>query len=166
MDLSVRMGLVNVLKNGRRSVPPLTGAVLAITLVAGANISIDVTSRKMLLVALETTTIDMAILQREVNETLETLDRLEDMAWIALAEPVVLAWGHIQVNESDVALRLKTIPIPIIGVASTFGSLTEDLGLGSDEGFELGRDEVLLTPQLADLLTYLHQPMCDQHRGG
>jgi len=156
MDLSVRMGLVNVLKNGRRSVPPLTGAVLAITLVAGANISIDVTSRKMLLVALKTSIIDMAILEQGVNETLGIVDRLEGMDWIASADPVVLAWGYVQVNPSDPARGIRTVPV--IGVAPAFERLAGDLGLASDEGFELGPGEVLLTPDLADLLTSLHQP--------
>lgn len=149
VPLSVKMGLKNVLTGrGRtRALLPLSGAVIAIALVAGANMSIDLASRKLLVVALDASVIDMVVLEQGNEDIPEVVSLLEDMLWITIAEPVVMAWAYPEDRVGNWTPHM----VPILGAEAGFERISTDLGL-SPTDFDLGYGEALLTPALANKL--------------
>ena len=60
LSFSLVWGFRSVLKGKGRSVIALMGALLAVTLIEGANVSVDIAARGLLLVAMDKVPIDPA----------------------------------------------------------------------------------------------------------
>jgi len=79
----LRYGLSNVLRNRRRGLAAILGVVLAVTLLAGLNISVDAIANSMMMNSLESEPFDFAVSTNNdsYNEVISALT-IEDVSWV------------------------------------------------------------------------------------
>jgi len=134
-----------LLRNKGRALAATAGGVLAITLIAGANISVDVAAHKILLITLDRFPIDIAILGQDQDALAGSVGRASRIDWVEAAEPVLAA--HLMVLvDIDSKQEGHYRSVPILAVNSTFDKISERLGIVSESGFQLHSNEILLTP--------------------
>ena len=148
MLFSLRFGIENLVRNKGRSFAALAGSLLAITLIAGANISVDVATNKILLLALEDTPIDIVVGFPDSEAAGNLSHTLEGLYGIDVAEPVLLARPQIMVNQSG---AVSQIFVGVLGVDPSFGRIADRLLVDGPE-FDLKANEVVVTKGFLDTL--------------
>jgi len=148
LSFSLKFGAENLVKNKGRSLAALAGSLLAVTLIAGANISVDVATNKILLFALEDTPIDMVVGFAGSKEPHDLSGTLEALSGIDVAEPVLLARPVIMVNMSGTVSHSS---VRLLGVNPSFGRVADRLLVDVPE-FDLGPDEMVATKGFLSIL--------------
>lgn len=148
MPFSLKFGAENLVKNKGRSFAALAGSLLAVTLIAGANISVDVATNKILLLALEDTPIDMVVGFLDFEAADDLSQTLEDLYGIEVAEPVLLARPQIMVNQSGM---VSQISVGLLGVDPSFDRVADRLLVDAPD-FDLKANEVVVTKGFLDIM--------------
>jgi ABC-type antimicrobial peptide transport system permease subunit len=157
---SIRMGITNIIRNRTRTLVALAGGLLAITLIAGANISVDVATQKVLALALEESPLDLIVLMEDVEDLSVVSEELEAFDEIEVTEPVVVAAAELLLNVSPTESRQMWTGV--LGVEPGFDRLADKLGFDEDVDFDLGDDEILITQ---DFLRWLEAEGSDISTG-
>ncbi len=147
MFFSLKFGIENIAKNKGRSLAALVGSLLAITLIAGANISVDVATNKILLIALDNTPIDMIVGFPGAGGS-DVVPVLEGLEGIGIAEPMLVGMTQMMVNESGL---ISQAYVNLFGVESSFDRVAGRL-LPKTASFDLKENELLVTKGFIDNL--------------
>jgi len=148
LPFSLKFGVENLVKNKGRSFAALAGSLLAVTLIAGANISVDVATNKILLLALEDTPIDMVVGFPDPEAAENLSQTLEGLYGIDVAEPVLLARPQIMINQSG---AVSQIFVGLLGVDSSFDRVADRLVVDGPN-FDLKANEMVVTKGFLNML--------------
>jgi len=133
-------------RNKGRSLAALSGAFLAVALIAGANLSVDATSKTLLLTALDNTPVDTVIFSYDLQEIPYYLDHLQLVDGLETAEPVVVTGATVALGDNT---SYEQRGIPILGLDPDFANISERLGFTPGLDFRLADDEMLVNSALA-----------------
>ena len=150
MFFSLRFGIENLVRNKGRSLAALAGGLLAITLIAGANISVDVATNKILLIALNETPVDFIVIHGDLEGVPGITGKLEKLEGIEVAEPVVKASVNVMLKPSE--YESSSNWASILGVDPSFDRISEKIGFAKEVEFDLKDNEMLITE---DFLSWL-----------